>query len=342
MKKLVLAEMKAVARKRGGLCLSEAYEHSNTKLHWRCAKGHEWAAVPSSIKSGTWCMQCAVESIADRRRISLSEIQEMANSKGGQCVSREYTGNKDDKLSWRCIKGHEWLATLGKVRNDGSWCPVCARWAQRLPLDEIKELARANGGECLSDTYDGLKKGKLRWRCAEGHEWEAAPGHIRNQGCWCPKCAGRAPLTIPEMHAIARSRGGECLSESLINALTKLAWRCSEGHEWQATPNDVKSGHWCRKCGAESRAARQRAPIHEIQALARSRGGECISEKYADSEVRLRWRCARGHEWEASLRNVKHNQSWRPICGAGVSERMCRAIFERLFVTLFPKARPKW
>jgi hypothetical protein len=82
--------------------------------------------------------------------------------------------------------------------------------------------------------------------------------------------------------------------------------------------------------------------MDEIQALARSRGGECLSEKYDDSEVNLRWRCARGHVWEASLRNVKHNKSWCPICGAGVSERICRAVFEGLFGTLFPKSRPEW
>lgn len=341
MKKLTLAEMKTIAQERGGLCMSEKYQHSKTKLRWRCAEGHEWEAVPTSVKSGSWCKQCAVEAIADRRRIPLEEVREMVKSKGGQCLSQEYVGNKDDKLRWRCSEGHEWQATLGKVRNDGSWCPTCARLNQRLTLEDMKELAHAKGGECLSDEYYG-QDAKLRWRCAKGHEWEATPGHIRNQGCWCPKCAGRAPLKIEEMRAIAQSRGGQCLSESLINAATKLLWRCAEGHEWEATPNHVKSGHWCRKCGAESRAARQRMPMDEIQALARSRGGECLSGIYEDSDVNLRWRCARGHEWEASLRNVKHNKSWCPICSAGVSERICRAVFEALFGTPFPKVRPEW
>lgn len=342
MKKLTLAEMQAIAQERGGFCLSESYENSQAKLRWRCAQGHEWKAKPSSVKLGSWCRQCAVEAIAAKRRISFEEIQALARSKGGECLSKEYVGNKDSKLQWRCAYDHVWHATLGKVRNDGSWCPTCARLKRFLTLEDMKALAHAKGGECLSEVYHGLNV-KLRWRCSEGHEWEASPGHIRNGDCWCPKCAGCVPLTLKDMHALARSRGGECLSNGPVNSHIKLQWRCANGHEWMARPADIKnSGSWCPTCGIEFRAAQQRASIEEIQALARSRGGVCLSTSYDDSETNLRWRCARGHEWEASLRNVKHNKSWCPVCGTGVSERICRGIFEALFQVSFPKARPDW
>ena len=48
----------------------------------------------------------------------------------------------------------------------------------------------------------------------------------------------KKPLTIEEMHEIARSRGGTCLSETYVSS--KLRWRCAQGHEWEATPNNVK------------------------------------------------------------------------------------------------------
>ena len=341
VRKLTLSLMKAIAKTRGGLCLSETYEHSKIKLRWRCSKRHEWEALPSSVKAGSWCRQCAVETIANRRRIPLAEVQRLAASKGGECLSTEYLGNKNDKLRWRCGAGHEWMATLGHVRNDDTWCRTCAQFERRLSLDALKDMARTRGGECLSAVYHGQDV-KLRWRCAKGHEWDAAPGHIMNQGCWCPKCAGTAPRQIEEMHAIARSKGGECLSATMKNAHTRLRWRCVAGHEWMAAAADITSGHWCRKCAAKSRAALQRTSMAEIQSLARSRGGSCLSSEYVDSDVNLRWRCARGHEWLASLRNVKHNKSGCPVCGAGVSERICRGIFEALFRTRFDKSRPKW
>jgi hypothetical protein len=309
MKKLTLAEMQSIAQERGGLCLSEKYEDSKAKLRWQCAREHEWDAAPHSIKSGTWCPQCAVEEIANHRRISLEEIRELARSKGGECLSQEYTKNKDTKLEWRCAQGHIWQATLGKVRNDGSWCPTCAWLKQSLTLEDMKMLAHEKGGECLSDEYHGLKA-KLRWRCAEGHEWEAAPGGIRNRGDWCPKCSGHAAITLEDLQAIADSRGGKCLASGVVKSQIKVQWQCSKGHKWMARPADIKhAGSWCPICKFESNAARNRTPIEEIQDLARSRGGLCLSTSYDDSTVNLRWRCARGHEWEASLRNVKHNVS---------------------------------
>ncbi len=48
-----------LAEKRGGACLSETYTNSYTKLHWRCAKGHEWYAALNKIKdAGHWCPEC--------------------------------------------------------------------------------------------------------------------------------------------------------------------------------------------------------------------------------------------------------------------------------------------
>ncbi len=55
-------------------------------------------------------------------------------------------------------------------------------------------------------------------------------------------------LTIEEMRSIAEERGGKCLSDTYAGAMTKLTWECAEGHQWEAKPNNIKSGSWCRKC----------------------------------------------------------------------------------------------
>ena len=61
-------------------------------------------------------------------------------------------------------------------------------------------------------------------------------------------------LIIEEMQAVAKERGGECLSREYVNSTTKLKWQCAEGHTWMATPGDVKnSGSWCPECARKSR-----------------------------------------------------------------------------------------
>ena len=64
-------------------------------------------------------------------RVSVSEVsytikdmQELANSRGGQCLSTDYIDIKT-KLKWRCAFGHEWEATP-RLLKAGHWCPECA------------------------------------------------------------------------------------------------------------------------------------------------------------------------------------------------------------------------
>lgn len=62
---LTLADVKGAAQFRGGECLSETMETGDwrSKLHFRCAFGHEFAASPRLVlEGGHWCPQCEDES----------------------------------------------------------------------------------------------------------------------------------------------------------------------------------------------------------------------------------------------------------------------------------------
>lgn len=237
--------MQAIARKRGGRCLSSAYVNLKTKLRWRCAKGHEWEAPPANVKHvGTWCQKCSGKGIG-----TIEEMRGLAQKHKGECLSTTYV-NSNTKLRWRCAKGHEWEATPTKVKHGGTWCTKCSTLNFRnSKIKEMQALAKKHKGECLSSIYVGVKK-KLRWRCAQGHEWETTPNSIKYMGTWCPNCSGKKPRgTIKEMQALAKKRGGECLSSIYGGSLKKLRWRCTKGHEWETTPSSAKNaGYWCPEC----------------------------------------------------------------------------------------------
>lgn len=256
--------------------------------------------------------------------MTISEMQEIAASLGGECLSEIYTNSKT-KLRWRCAKGHEWEAQPVHIKHSKSWCPKCAGLA-RLTLDEMRVLAASLGGECMSETYTNSRT-KLRWRCAKGHEWEAQPLHIKHRKSWCPTCAGLLPLGLDEMKAIAASRGGQCMSEVYRNTRTKLRWQCAKGHEWEATSDSIKSlKSWCPKCVGLSPLT-----LGEMCEIAASRGGECLSEIYTNSATKLRWRCAEGHEWEATPDNIKNGKQWCLKCSGSRAEELVRCYFEILF-----------
>jgi hypothetical protein len=47
------------ARSKGGELLSSIYTNAKTRLRWRCRFNHEWLAMPTKVRQGTWCPYCA-------------------------------------------------------------------------------------------------------------------------------------------------------------------------------------------------------------------------------------------------------------------------------------------
>jgi len=58
-------------------------------------------------------------------------------------------------------------------------------------------------------------------------------------------------LDLEDMKMAAEFRGGQCISSFMLKGdlYSKLEWKCSEGHEFSASPYLVlKAGHWCDEC----------------------------------------------------------------------------------------------
>lgn len=113
------------------------------------------------------------------------------------------------------------------------------------------------------------------------------------------------------LHAqeVAKSKGGQCLSNSYIHANEKLLWKCKAGHEWWAIYNNIKGGSWCRKCSLDL----ARNGVEGARKLAKSFNGECLSLEYKNALTKLEWKCEFGHTWCAKYNNVKTGH-WCPVC----------------------------
>ncbi|MEE9378599.1 MAG: hypothetical protein V3V33_11270, partial [Candidatus Lokiarchaeia archaeon] len=184
VKKLSIIEMQKLANKKDGKCLSEEYKNIHTKLTWKCKEGHIWKALPSNIKKGHWCPSCAIKRITNAQKLTIKEMQKLAEEKGGKCLSDHYV-NARTKLIWQCKEGHVWKAKADHIKN-GHWCPKCAG-VEKLTLNDMHELARKKEGKCLSEEYINAQT-KIIWQCKEGHIWKATPNKIQS-GRWCPLCS---------------------------------------------------------------------------------------------------------------------------------------------------------
>jgi hypothetical protein len=308
MGKSTLEEMRRLAKRRGGKCVSTRYTNLRVALWWRCEYRHLWKALPTNVRKGSWCPICA-----NTQPLMLTEMRALAARRGGECVSDQYVSN-ETKLRWRCAAGHQWEAAPGLVKA-GRWCPHCARVA-RLSLNAMTAIATSRGGRRLSTEYINVET-PLLWKCGAGHRWIATPASVRARS-WCPYCVRNQKLELKEMHALARKRGGRCLSNRYINNRSPLLWECGRSHRWKAAPCNVrggarKRGTWCQKCYDLRRRFRPRDTIERMKIIARARGGHCLSAKYLNSKSKLLWQCEKGHQWRAVPVAVTSG-TWCPVC----------------------------
>jgi hypothetical protein len=56
--------LKALAQERGGRLISAAYVDAATPLHWECAFGHSWDALPDEVIR-PWCRECTRRGVYD-------------------------------------------------------------------------------------------------------------------------------------------------------------------------------------------------------------------------------------------------------------------------------------
>ena len=256
-KRRTLEDMQRIAAQRGGLCLSTHFQSVNKKLRWQCADGHQWEAMPHHVIEKTWCPVCASRDknkfhTKKNRNHTLEEMQAAAAARGGLCLSKSYQNNYT-LLRWQCAQCHSWEASFSNAKK--WWCKICAKQQRDAArLEEMRTLARALGGECLSSSC--LKREQLlRWRCKRGHEWRARAANIR-EGLWCTQCAKQEhrEAALQRVQKIAHERGGECLSETYLGRRRKLQWLCALGHTWSAKPESIVEGHWCPACAYMQRS----------------------------------------------------------------------------------------
>lgn len=237
--KYYLNELRKIASKHGGDCLSDDYVNNRTYLQFKCAQGHIWKAKGNKIQQGQWCPYCA------GRHKGLDYVRDIAKQHNGRVLDDQYLGTKH-KYSWVCEKGHHWKSKLANVIHLNRWCPYCSGNAKDT-IEHMQLLANKKNGECLSDTYLGHGS-HLLWKCSCGYKWKCTPKNIK-KGRWCPKCAGRLLPSIEEIQALAVARGGILLSSHIRRSSDHLAWQCERGHTWKASWNNVKTKNsWCPYC----------------------------------------------------------------------------------------------
>jgi hypothetical protein len=184
-----------VLRKKGKL-LSSLKDFTGPRpsgIKVRCADGHVWkTSAYNLVSSKHWCKRCNLKKAWISRLPSFSELQRIAQKRGGRCISKEYLGSHTH-LKWQCKKGHTWLAKPTNIKS-GKWCPKCRneglsdRFRTKNAIQKYSELAKKRGGRLLTKKVPRNQGEHLKWKCQQGHVFSAKINNVIS-GKWCRTCS---------------------------------------------------------------------------------------------------------------------------------------------------------
>ena len=321
-----------------GIDPSQVTLGSNMETWWKCSKGHEWEAKINNRSHGTGCPYCAGKRILkgnnDLQTINPSLAMEWNYEKNGILKPDQFTANSGKKVWWKCSKGHEWQATIAN-RNNGLGCPYCSgkkvlkgyNDLQTINNSLAKEWNYEKNGALKPEQFTANSGKKAWWKCSKGHEWKAAIGS-RNTGAGCPYCSGHfATKGVNDLQTLNPSLAKEWNYEKngiikpeqfTVNSNKKVWWRCSAGHEWQATIGSRNTGAGCPYCSClfTSKGVNDLQTVNPTLANEWNyeKNGDLTPERFtANSGKIVWWRCKKGHEWKSSI--IHRNQGTScPYC----------------------------
>ena len=317
--------------KNNGLTPEDVLPNSDKKVWWKCSHGHEWQTQIKVRARGNGCPFCsgrnAIKGVNDLLTVNPSLAEEWNYEKNDGLTPMDVLPNCEKKAWWKCSHGHEWEARIDN-RSRGSGCPYCAgvltiqgeNDLQTINPDLAKEWNyEKNNGLTPMDVLPSSDK-KAWWKCSKGHEWKTQIKN-RTKGTGCPYCAGRKVLigfndlatTNPVLAAEWNYEKNEDLTPKDVTKGSgkKVWWRCSEGHEWQASIANRNYENDCPICQNKKILVGYNDLTTINPTLASEwnyeRNSSLTPENFAKSSgKKVWWKCKKGHEWKATIasRNI--------------------------------------
>lgn len=216
-------------------------------------------------------------------------------------------------------------------------------------LKKMINLAKQNGCRCVRmfNVDDIDSEILIEFECKEkNHKWQIKYNYLIDIIC-CKECQNEKNNKIITVKKnIGRNK--EIIKKAVENKYIVINLNsdsvirdnmnivCNNNHSSELLLGGLIIHNYnCHKC-------KRLYMLNEAKQLAINKGGKCLSNDYINSKDHLKWKCCYGHTWETSFSGVKHKFTWCPHCNIGVSEAICREIFQILFDIEFIKVRPIW
>ena len=190
-----------------------------------------------------------------------------------------------------------------------------------------KEWNYEKNANIKPENFSANSNKKVWWKCNKGHEWQATIAS-RNSKSGCPICAGQKVLKgYNDLQTVNPKLANEWNYEKnnrltpedvMPNSIKKAWWKCSHGHEWEATIGSRNSGNGCPYCSGRF-AIKGKNDLYTVNPTLANEwnyeknNGLTPADFLPNSGKKVWWKCSEGHEWQAIIQD-RNKGSGCPIC----------------------------
>jgi hypothetical protein len=174
---------------------------SHSKRIWKCSMGHTYEARISArtnihkgdgrAAKGTDCPICAGKKV-------LKGFNDLATTHPQMAIQafewnpESTTAGSNKKKDWICQSGHIWNAAIKNRTSQNLGCPVCSNQQVLAGFNDLLTINPNLAREAYEWDPSTVTQGanvKRKWKCSEGHIWDALVVNRSGRGDGCPSCA---------------------------------------------------------------------------------------------------------------------------------------------------------
>ena len=312
---------------------------SEQKVWWICAKGHEWRAIVSNrSKHGQGCPYCSGKRVIPRENDLATLRPDLAaewSERNLPLQPDQIKLHANKKVWWRCAAGHEWQARVySRTSKRGNGCPYCngrrviaGKNDLATLYPEIAEQWHERNLPLKPDQVTGGSNKKVWWKCDEGHAWQATICTRTRRGTECPYCKGNKVIVgendlgtvYPNLAAEWSNRNLPLRPDQVsYGSGRKVWWICRKNHEWRTMiAHRSLEGSGCPFCSGRKAVEGE----NDLWTMCPDLAAEWSPKNFPlqanqvkpQSNRRVWWRCASGHEWQAVVSD-RSNGKGCPYC----------------------------
>lgn len=166
---------------------------TNTKVWWKCGKGHRFMATPNNRKDPNSCRICSnQEVLVGYNDLATTNPDIASQMDDADCTATDVTRSAKRSVWWRCDLGHRWRSPVYS-RTAGNGCSVCSNRVILVGYNDLQtldpDLAKEMDDEVYDPTMVSVSSGRVvGWRCENGHKWRTRVAD-RTSGRGCLRCS---------------------------------------------------------------------------------------------------------------------------------------------------------